>query len=105
MSLTAAANVRRNLRVQSGDPAVPLVGHAVSGDYLRLFGATAVTGRLLAPADDVAGAPPVVVISYALWRNVFGGAEGVVELGAAGRSLTPLSVSLHGTSVESASSA
>ena len=55
----------------------------VAGDYFAVLGATPVLGRTLRPEDDVAGAPPVVVLSHRAWRERFGGAPDVV-----GRRLT-----------------
>jgi predicted permease len=55
----------------------------VAGDYFAVLGATPVLGRALRPEDDVAGAPPVVVLSHRAWRERFGGARDVV-----GRRLT-----------------
>src|SRR5262249_44925444 len=40
----------------------PFVDQFVSGNYFTLFGLSAFAGRLIAPADDVRGAPPVAVI-------------------------------------------
>ncbi|MEZ5290996.1 MAG: ABC transporter permease [Vicinamibacterales bacterium] len=47
-------------------------GHAVSGDFFDLFGARPSLGRLLAPADDRAGAPRVLVVSHRFWRTHLG---------------------------------
>ena len=40
----------------------------VSGNYFTTFGVGALAGRTLLPSDDVAGAPPVVVLSYQVWQ-------------------------------------
>lgn len=45
---------------------------------LRAYGVPAAMGRLLEPADDVKGAPPVAVISHHLWRQNLGGDPDVV---------------------------
>jgi len=50
-----------------------LLGEIASGGYLSLLGARPMQGRLLTVADDAAAAPPVAVISDALWRRRFGG--------------------------------
>ena len=55
-----------------------LSGIRITGDF---FGALAVTprlGRTIEPADDVDGAPPVVVLSHALWRQRYGGDDAVL---------------------------
>ena len=50
-----------------------LIGEIASGRYLSLRGARVSQGRLLVEADDRPAAPPVAVISDALWRRRFGG--------------------------------
>jgi putative ABC transport system permease protein len=46
-------------------------GHLVDGRFFELFAGSPALGRLLAPPDDDAGAPPVVVLSHRLWRTAF----------------------------------
>ncbi len=48
-------------------------GEYVSGDYFRGLAVTPAAGRLIIPDDDRTGAPPVVVISFALSQRRFGG--------------------------------
>ena len=48
-----------------------IIGEVVSGGYLSMLGARTILGRPLMEADDRAGAPPVAVISEALWRRRF----------------------------------
>jgi putative ABC transport system permease protein len=55
----------------SGEPE-SLTGLTVGGNFFSLLGATPVLGRLIAPSDDDAAAPPVVVLSNALWQRRFG---------------------------------
>jgi predicted permease len=50
----------------------------ISGDYFRILGIQPFLGRLLEPADDVAGAPSAAVISYRLWQNSFLGDPSIV---------------------------
>ena len=50
----------------------------VSGGYFNLLGAHPVIGRALLAEDDVAGAKPVVVLSYGAWQRHFGGDTAVV---------------------------
>jgi macrolide transport system ATP-binding/permease protein len=47
----------------------------VAGDYFRGLGVAPASGRLIAPNDDIAGAPHVAVISFALSEKRFGGAS------------------------------
>jgi predicted permease len=50
----------------------------VSGNYFTTFGLGAYAGRLLQPSDDVPGAAPVTVLSYAAWQAVHAGDRNVV---------------------------
>lgn len=50
----------------------------VSGGYFDMLGTRPVLGRALRPSDDVSGAAPVAVLSYAGWQRFFGGAADVV---------------------------
>lgn len=50
----------------------------VSGGYFDLLGTQPLLGRGLRPNDDVTGAAPVAVLSYAGWQHFFGGASDVV---------------------------
>jgi predicted permease len=53
-------------------------GERVSGGYFPALGARTALGRALTPADDVPGAPRVLVLSHAAWRRAFGGDPAVV---------------------------
>lgn len=50
----------------------------VSGNYFSTFGIGAYAGRMLQPADDVPGAAPVAVLSYAAWQSAHAGDRSVV---------------------------
>jgi predicted permease len=53
----------------------------VSGDFFTTLGVPAFLGRTFTPADDVPGGGPdgpVVVISYGLWQQRFGGSTDVI---------------------------
>ena len=54
-------------------------GQFVSGDYFATLGVGAAAGRLLAPADDRAGAPPAAVISHRMWRELFAQSNDVLS--------------------------
>jgi len=41
----------------------------VSGNYFSTFGVGAYAGRMFQPSDDVPGAAPVAVVSYAAWQS------------------------------------
>ena len=55
-----------------------IFGAPVSGNYFRTLGSRPARGRFLDDRDDVAGGPPVAVISYELWQRRFGGAPETV---------------------------
>ena len=55
-------------------------GELVTGNYFDVLGVRPALGRLLTPADDdVQGAHPVLVLSYAYWQQHFGGDSGVLN--------------------------
>lgn len=41
----------------------------VTGGYLQMLGGRPALGRWLEPSDDVAGAPPVIVVSHYFWQH------------------------------------
>ena len=47
----------------------------VTGELLPMLGVRPALGRLIEPADNVAGAPRVAVVSHAYWRRHFTGRE------------------------------
>jgi macrolide transport system ATP-binding/permease protein len=44
-------------------------GEFVSGNYFMTLGLQPLAGRMLAPADDVEGAPMVAILSYQAWQR------------------------------------
>jgi predicted permease len=57
----------------------PIAAELVSGSYFPVLGVGPALGRVLGPGDEgVAGAAPVVVLSYGFWQAQFGGAADVV---------------------------
>jgi hypothetical protein len=50
-----------------------VIGIRSSADVLRAFGVKPVVGRWFEPADEATGAAPVVILSHALWQQVFAG--------------------------------
>jgi predicted permease len=50
----------------------------VSGNYFSTFGLGAYAGRMLLPSDDVPGATPVAVLSYAAWQGSYAADPNVV---------------------------
>jgi predicted permease len=73
MSAFEAGVGEAGVRRAGSNVAQPLVGQYVSGNYFTLFGLRPLAGRLLAPSDDLRGAPPAVVMSYRAWQQHFGG--------------------------------
>ncbi len=55
-----------------GDRLTTLTSTAIGGELFDVLGATPALGRLLRPADDSVGSPPAVVLSYGVWRGMFG---------------------------------
>ena len=64
--------------LRDGSSAVHARESIVTGNFFEVLGARPVIGRLLRPQDDVKGAPWVMVISEALWRNMFGSDPNVI---------------------------
>lgn len=65
-------------RSGSSEAAQTYPGEFVSGNYFTMFGVGAYAGRTLAPKDDRAGAPPVAVMNYRLWRQKYGSNPSVI---------------------------
>ncbi|HLK62632.1 MAG TPA: ABC transporter permease [Bryobacteraceae bacterium] len=62
----------------SGDAVERVPGAWVSGEYYPTLGVEPFLGRMLTPADDRPGAPPVAVLSYSYWENRFARDFGVI---------------------------
>ena len=60
-----------------GDPTALQIG-LVSGNYLDALGVRPLVGRTLRIDDEQAGRTDVVVLSHAVWRTLFSGAESIV---------------------------
>lgn len=50
----------------------------MTSEGFRLAGVSPIAGRVLQPEDELAGAPPVVVIGAGVWRSRFGEAPDIV---------------------------
>jgi predicted permease len=66
------------IALRTDGDAEPAFAMTVSGDYFGVLGVNAARGRLLAPADDDAGASGAVVLSDRFWRQRFGADASVV---------------------------
>lgn len=64
--------------LESTDGAVPVRGLRVSTGYFTTLGVRPLLGRGFETGDEVPGAPPVVILSEAMWRGRFGGAADVI---------------------------
>jgi predicted permease len=60
------------LSVTTADATDSAKGHYVTGHYFQGLGVMPAAGRLIQPSDDVAGAPPVAVVSHEFSRRRFG---------------------------------
>ena len=53
-------------------------GGLVTANFFPLLGAQPLVGRLLVPADEAKGAPPVAVLTHGYWQRVFGSDPSIV---------------------------
>jgi putative ABC transport system permease protein len=60
-----------------GDPNRVRTG-VVSANYFDMFGIQPLLGRTFLPADDLLGAPPVLVLSYEYWKTRFDGDPAII---------------------------
>jgi putative ABC transport system permease protein len=85
--LQDAAAVRHfdagDLPLRDRDVLVRIHGSYVTGNFFQVLGTQPVLGSFFRPEDDVVGAEPALVLSYAAWQQRFGGDPSVV-----GRQLT-----------------
>jgi len=66
--LAAMQSGHNAMNVRSGPAVTSERGEYVSGNYFSTFGIGAFAGRMLLPSDDIPGAAPVAVMSYADWQ-------------------------------------
>ncbi len=76
-AMAAVSSARHNLVDEDGR-AEPVRGSEMSAVGFDILRVSPVLGRRLLPADELPGAPPVVVLGYDLWQTRFGGAADVV---------------------------
>jgi predicted permease len=58
-------------RGETSQPAKPLRGEYVSGNYFATFGLPAYAGRTLLPADDQPSAAPAAMLSHRVWQQEY----------------------------------
>ncbi len=85
-------------RAGSQQPAAPYTGEWVSGNAFDTLGLRAYAGRLLHASDDEKGAPPVAVMSFDTWQQVFGRDPAIVgsNLLLDGKSVTVVGITPPG---------
>src|SRR5581483_7261185 len=59
--------------LQSGIGSISIRGAHVTAGFFRTLGVKPLLGRDFRPGEDLAGAPHVVILSYAGWQQLFGG--------------------------------
>ena len=64
--------------IQVDGRAIPIQIGLVSGNYFNVIGSRPALGRTLRPDDDIAGAAPVVVLSYRAWQKFFSGDSTII---------------------------
>ena len=94
MAAVQAGSIGVTVRRAGEASAQPLQARAVSGNYFQLLGVQPFSGRLMRPEDDRVGAPPVIVLSHALWQSKFHADPGIVGQGLllAGKPFTVVGV-------------
>jgi predicted permease len=84
--LAAYSRIDVTVRQPAGSQIV--AGELVSGSYFKTLGVGMRLGRAIGDADDRPGAPPVVVVSDGLWRQIAGDVPG---------SFAPRTISINAT--------
>jgi macrolide transport system ATP-binding/permease protein len=73
-----AAYTDANVLASAGSQSERIVGELVSSNYFSTLGVQPVLGSTFSAGDDLAGTPHLAVISYSLWRRMFGGESDIV---------------------------
>jgi putative ABC transport system permease protein len=77
-------------------PEGPIALHSVQGtdNFFDVFDVRPILGRTFAPGEDQDGKNDIVVLSYEVWRQIFGGANGAIgqQVKLDGRSYTIIGV-------------
>jgi predicted permease len=64
--------------IQVDGRAIPIEIGLVSGNFFNVLGTRPALGRALRAEDDIAGAAPVVAISYRAWQQFFNGDSAII---------------------------
>ncbi|HET8552330.1 MAG TPA: ABC transporter permease [Gammaproteobacteria bacterium] len=67
-----------DINVKVGGRAMDVYDYLVAGSLFRVLGVQPLLGRTFTAADEQKGRNQVAVISYAMWRDTFGGDPGVI---------------------------
>lgn len=67
-----------NASLSGGDLPESLLGEQTTYEYFDVLGVAPALGRTFRDADDIRGAPRVVVLSHGLWMRRFGGDPSVI---------------------------
>lgn len=71
--VAAAGHATGAVNLVGGEEPMRVAITYVTGGFFDLLGRRPAIGRAIAPGDTVAGAPPVTILSDALWQRQFGG--------------------------------
>ena len=74
----AVASGTSGVNLEAAGRAQYVHGQRVSASYFEVLGLRPMVGRNFTAAEDTAGGPRVVVLSYSLWKNTFDGDAGIV---------------------------
>ena len=74
-----AAYLNWNPDVERDEGTVRVIGAQVSTSYFKVMGVSPLLGRDFTPDDGKYNAPPVVMLSYELWQQMYGGDADVVD--------------------------
>jgi predicted permease len=64
--------------IRTAEGIVQYINARVSDGFFNVIGATPLLGRVLGPEDERPGAEPAAVLTYAFWRQQFGGDPSVL---------------------------
>ena len=74
-----AAYSQEDFNISRGGDPIHVQGALVTANYFTTLGVEARHGRTFAEGEDQSKAPPVVVLSDALWKRQFGGDPGILD--------------------------
>src|SRR5882724_3662913 len=81
----AALMTQGDFNYTGGEAPERLQGASVSVQWFEVFGARPILGRTFQPEEDLPNGNPVVVLSHATWKRLFGGSWGLGSSGTENR--------------------